>query len=193
MQLTSKIAAVALTVPLGVALAGPASASAPPDVRGTITAKTGAWTPWTNIPVAKPRHYTACGGHRVEIRDYIQHEKARTRKISTRYGPATEIEVYGRYVARVVDLTAKTSATVNASGSSLGPNSQIAYQDGAYLYRATGASIAVNSRVEIQSSGLPRIAVTQGRIGVLFGTHSGGDEAQVITKPDTVVDGCTLL
>lgn len=193
MMLKSTIAAVALTVPLGVAFAGPASASVTPDPRADVTAKSGTWSPWANLHIRKPVHMTACGGHQVEYRDYIQREKYRTRKIATQYGPATEVEAYGRYVGKLIDHTAKTSALINASGSSLGRNSQIVYKDGTYLFRATGANILFNNRVQSQASGLPHLAVLQGRVGVLYGKHSGGDSAQVITRPDSVTDACTLL
>lgn len=194
MRLKSKIAAVALTVPLGVALAGPASASVTPESRSTVTAKTGAWSPWANVPIGKPFHFTACGGHRVEIRDYIKHLKHRTRKITTRYGPAIEIEYHGRFMQKMVDHTADTSALINNSGSAVGRNSMIAYKDGAFLYRATGASFVVNTSVMAHTSGLPRLAVMQGRVGILYGKHNGTwNYAKIVTKPDSIVDACTLL
>lgn len=192
MKFTSKIAVVAVVA--GPLLLGVTSASASTGTARTApTAAKSTWGPWKNIPVAKPVFRTACGMHRIEIRDYIQHEKMRTRSISTKFGPAVAIQVYGRYVVKMIDHTASTSAIINASGSSLGDNYSIAYKDGAYLFRGTGASILENSRMEAGSSGLPHVAVTQGRVAVLYGDHHGHDTAHVVIAPDSVVDACTLL
>lgn len=143
----SKIAVVAVVT--GPMLLGVTSASAATGTARTAPAAAkSTWGPWKNIPVAKPSFGTACGMHRIEYRDYIQHEKIRTRAISTKYGPATAIQVYGRFVVKLIDHTAGTSAIINASGSTLGKNYSIAYKDGTYLYRATGANILFNSRLE---------------------------------------------
>lgn len=177
MRTRSRIAVLVAAAPVVLALAGPASAD------------TGQWTAWKNVPVAKPYHFLGCGGAHLESRDYIQHEKTRTRSLG--HGN-TAIETYGRYEVKLIDHDHGTSAIVNVSGSSLGRNFSIAYENGDYLYRATGANLLLQARTHPVSPGLFRNFVSQGRISLMF-FHDQSKTPKLLDRPDTVTNACSLL
>lgn len=134
-------------------------------------------------------HFIGCGGARMEERDYIQHEKIRTRSLGA---GNTALQFYGRYEIKVIDHDHGTSAVINASGSSLGSNFSIAYKNGDYLYRATGANTIFQSTTHPKAPGLPRDFVSQGRISLMF-FHDQSKTPKVLDRPDTVSNICSLL
>ena len=150
---TVRIAATALTAAALVATTA-ASAQATPNVP-----KPGPWSPWTAVPKNDPFVAKGYCSVPIKVQDYVQREVQRTRTIPG----GTEIEIKGKYVVRLIPFNGSHKHyDFDASGSEVGDHSSIAYDNGDFLFRGTGANFLGLSKSEQKTTGLPPIAITYG-------------------------------
>ena len=153
-----------------------------------VAAAPSPWSPWAPSPTppfTRTGLCTAEVGFTFPVDEVVQ----RTR---TDPGGNTEIQSKGRLVVTLTPLVPGTPRhhTFDISGPSLGKNTQIAYLNGDYLYRATGASVIFFFGTAVEGTGMPRLALTRGPIAILY---TGTEKADVITRPRTVIDLCARM
>lgn len=152
--------------------------------RASVNQKWSAWAP-SPSPV---RDVTGLCTESLHLTYPVDHVRQRSRLIP---GGNTEIESKGKLVVSITPASQPDRHYVfDISGPSLGKNSQIAYANGDYLYRATGASLLPAFGTAVDNSGLPRLAFTKGAVGILY---TGTVKGDVITRPGSVVDVCRYM
>jgi hypothetical protein len=145
------------------------------------------WSDWAYTPSAAGDATGLCA-EPIHLAFPVDRVEQRRRLIP---GGSTEIESKGKLVVTITPTSQPDHHyTFDISGPSTGKNSQIAYVNGDYLYRATGASLLPAYGTAVDNSGLPRLAYTRGAVGVLYAGSVKGD---VITRPKTVIDVCKYM
>jgi hypothetical protein len=151
--------------------------------------KPGPWSPWTLIGKAKPFVAKSYCSAPVRIEDYRDNEVQRTRTVVG----GTEIEVKGKYVQRLTPLNGTHKHYFfDASGASLGTHSSISYDNGDFLYRATGANFFGFVKTERAGNALPPLAFTHGPVSILF-VAGKPPRADVIERPASIVNVCKVM
>jgi hypothetical protein len=153
--------------------------------------KPGPWSPWMPVPKAKPFVAKGYCSVPVRIEDYRDAEVQRARTIVG----GTEIEVKGKFAVRLTPFTGSHKHYIfDASGASQGSHSQIAYDNGDFLYRATGTNFFGFTKTERMNNGLPPLALTHGAESILY--IAGGKKptrVDVVDRPAQIVNVCKVM
>lgn len=174
---------------LGTAAAPAAAAPAGEQVLTGTDGSSVDWSPWKASPFGS--HTVAACGVQVRITAVVDETQIRTRPLPA---GAAAVETRGRSVLRFTVVGApERSVTRDDSGRSVSPDYSIAYANGDFLFRSTGANFFHNVPAEVRTSGLPALALTYGRTSVLFHGTRPASTADVIDPAGVVVDVCHLL
>jgi hypothetical protein len=186
-SLLSFAAALAVLLLPAPAMAGTSTPPGRTTASSASTSKSSPWSPWTPTPTTP---FTTGGLCTADIAFTFPVDQV-VQRHRLDPGGNTEIESKGRLVTTLTPQVAGAkSYTFDISGPSLGEHTQIAYLNGDYLYRATGASIVLFFDTAVQGTGMPRLAFTRGPVAILY---TGTVKSDVITRPKTVIDLCALM